>query len=84
MTHWTKCLLQVASLTTLLTTGCGPAYHSYSGCYVNCRYCPPAPLPWSYFEGCPCHGNAASMYLARASEQVAKLPDSDGRAKLGW
>ncbi len=56
-------LICLSSLLTL-TLGCASAYHSYSGCYVDCNYCPPPPLPYSQYDGCVCHSHAASPYLA--------------------
>jgi len=43
--------------------GCAPAYHSYSGCYVDCQYCPPPPLPYTHYDECVCHSCAAQPYL---------------------
>lgn len=38
-----------------LTVGCAPAYHAYrSECScVPYDYCPPAPLPYTTYCGCP-------------------------------
>ncbi|MEI6502756.1 MAG: hypothetical protein WCP21_17240 [Armatimonadota bacterium] len=39
----------------LLCVGCAPAYHSYQ-CDCSCLpygYCPPAPLPYTTYCGCP-------------------------------
>ena len=34
-------------------SGCATAYHQYpSGC-VSYGYCPPAPLPYATYSGCP-------------------------------
>lgn len=43
-----------------LAVGCATAYHSYSGCYVDCQYCAPPPLPYVHYDGCDCHSCAAS------------------------
>ncbi len=45
-----RCL---APLLMTLAAGCAPAYHSYSGCYVDCKYAPP-PLPYVNDHGCVC------------------------------
>jgi len=50
-------------LATLLC-GCAPAYHSYSGRYVDCKYCPPPPLPYTQYDECVCHSCAAAPHVA--------------------
>jgi hypothetical protein len=50
-----------------LAGGCAPAYHSYDGCSVNCRYCPPRPLPYACYDPCVCHSCAVQPYLVRAA-----------------
>jgi len=62
MRHATSSLCWLALLAVI--GGCAPAYHGYSGCYVDCRYCAPPPLPYVHYEGCVCHSCAASNYLA--------------------
>ncbi len=57
-----RCLL--GSLALLFCLGCAPAYHSYSGCRVPCKYCVPAPLPHTHYPGCACHSCAAERHLA--------------------
>ena len=47
----------------LLVIGCAPAYHSYSGCRVNCRYCTPCPLEYSHYCDGQCHSRVASKHL---------------------
>lgn len=47
--------------------GCAPAYHSYSGCRVNCKYCPLCPLPYCQYKECVCHSCAASKYMVTSS-----------------
>jgi hypothetical protein len=56
-----------------LAMGCAPAYHSYSGCYVNCHYCPPPPVAYTCYEASVCHSCVAQPYLhvdSGAAEQV--------------
>jgi len=53
----------LAATILLFVGGCAPAYHDYSGCRVNCRYCPPKPLEYPHYCGCQCHSCAASKYL---------------------
>jgi len=48
----------------VIATGCAPAYFDYSGCQINCRYCPPPPLPYTCYPDCVCHSCAASKYLS--------------------
>jgi len=64
MTNSKTWLRSILPLALTLTAGCAPAYHSYSGCYVDCKYCTPSPLPYTHYEGCVCHSCAASNYLA--------------------
>jgi len=63
----------LAAAFLLFLGGCAPAYHSYSGCRVNCRYCPPCPLAYPHYCGCQCHSCAASKYLV-AESIVSELP----------
>ncbi len=46
-----------------LLGGCAPAYHSYSGCTVDCKYCVPPPLAYTHYSDCVCHSCAASRHL---------------------
>ncbi len=55
-----RCL---ALLLMALAAGCAPAYHSYSGCHVDCQYCTPPPLPYVHYDGCACHSCAAAKHL---------------------
>jgi hypothetical protein len=64
MTVTTKSLYWLLPLVAVLIAGCAPAYHSYSGCNVNCKYCAPPPLPYTHSVGCVCHSCAASEYLS--------------------
>jgi len=59
-----KFMTRLGVLTLTLAMGCASAYHCYSGCRVNCRYCPPPPLPYTGYPGCVCHSCAASRYLS--------------------
>lgn len=53
----------LALVAIVVIGGCAPAYYSYSGCYVDCQYCAPPPLPYVHYDGCVCHSCAASKYL---------------------
>jgi len=53
----------LAAIVLMCVGGCAPAYHSYSGCHIDCRYCPPHPLPFCNYNGCRCHSLPASNYL---------------------
>ena len=55
-------LLGLLSVTGVV--GCASAYHSYSGCQVNCRYCPLPPLPYVSYPPCVCHSSAAMQHLS--------------------
>ncbi len=67
----------ITAACVLLVVGCAPAYHSYSGCRINCRYCPPSPLAYpQYCEG-QCHSCAASEYLV-AENVVSELTFVEG------
>ncbi len=76
---------KIARLSGLLaiavTFGCASAYHDYSECRVNCRYCAPPPLPYTHYDECVCHSCVASRHLSAtvppATEQVA--PGNDER-----
>ena len=81
------CIRCLAPLAMGLAVGCASAYHSYSGCYVDCQYCAPPPLPYTHYEGCVCHSCAASKYLSlqpplvdEASE--TEIGESTGSAQL--
>jgi len=56
-------LCLILSLTAGIGSGCAPAYRCYSGCRVPCKYCPPAPMPYTPYCGCECHSWAAERYL---------------------
>ena len=62
-----------------LTVGCAPAYHSYR-CASNCipyDYCPPAPLPYTMYCGCPTP--VASCY---ANRDALSKPGNDAAVVL--
>jgi hypothetical protein len=63
MNRTIRLLLQFALVAFTSTSGCAPAYHHYSECHVNCRYCAPPALPYMHYDGCVCHSCAASKYL---------------------
>lgn len=48
---------------TAAVAGCASAYHSYSGCCINCKYCTPPPLPYTQYPNCVCHSSVAERYL---------------------
>ena len=54
----------------VLALGCAPAYRSYPGCHVDCRYCPPPALPFVHYDECVCHSCAASEYLVRPTQTI--------------
>ena len=62
-------LSKLIGLSVVLVTplGCAPQYHCYRGCYVDCQYCQPAPLPYQLYDECACHSCVAEMYLAKES-----------------
>ena len=66
----------LALVAIVLIGGCAPAYHSYSGCYVDCKYCAPPPLPYTHYEGCVCHSCAASKYLSLQPQPVLEGVDT--------
>lgn len=66
------------SVAMTVAAGCAPAYHEYSGCCVDCGYCPPPPLPYTQYDECVCHSCAVSNYLTAAPQPVAE--DAPGEA----
>ena len=66
---------------TAISLGCASAYHDYSECRVNCRYCAPSPLQYSHYDDCVCHSCAASEYLSGAvpgqPDQLAPLNNAE-------
>jgi hypothetical protein len=73
-TKWTHYL---ALLLTTLVAGCATAYHCYSGCRIDCRYCPPPPLPYSDYAGCACHSRAVSRYLTVPAQSIQLQTDDE-------
>jgi hypothetical protein len=63
MGYAARLIRRIALIALISTGGCAPAYHDYSECGVNCRYCAPPPLPYTHYDGCVCHSCAASKYL---------------------
>ncbi|MEX0702598.1 MAG: hypothetical protein WD069_10930 [Planctomycetales bacterium] len=67
------------ALTALLAAGgCAPQYHWYrgGGCCVGYGYCPPAPLPYTSYSGCPTP--VASGYAWRQPMgAIATIPAAD-------
>ncbi len=72
-----------------LTLGCASAYHSYR-CASSCipyHYCPPAPLPYTMYCGCPtpvasCNANCAVSSEATSgegTEQTESGPATSGQ-----
>jgi hypothetical protein len=72
------CVVTLGAVTTVF--GCAPAYHSYSDCYVPCRYFAPQPLPYVCYHECVCHSCPASDYLGvlpTIAPDALDVPDSD-------
>lgn len=68
----------LAPAATALLLGCAPAYHSYSGCYVDCHYCPSPPLPYAHYDQCVCHPCVVQSYLHVDAPPAADLaPEAD-------
>lgn len=63
-------------LITVALSGCAPAYHSYSECRVDCKYCAPPPLPFLHYEGCVCHSCVAYQHLH--THATSATLDDDG------
>ena len=76
MNHHTQFIRMVGPAAMLLMVGCAPAYHSYSDCYVNCKYCPPPPLAYRHYDDCVCHSCAAEPYLTRSVSTNQQQADS--------
>ena len=82
----TKPLLKwTAGVWLLCGLGCAPGYHAFSGCWINCRYCPPPPMPYTSYN-CPvCHSSAATQALnaARSAEaEAAQRETSEERPSI--
>ena len=79
MTTLKKLRLALAPLALTLLVGCAPAYHCYSGCHVNCEYCPPPPLAHTQYAGCVCHSPAVAKYLNVRIEPKIQTDGGDDR-----
>ena len=67
-------LLASCAIAAVITqTGCAPAYHSYPGCHVECRYCPPPPIPHVHYPGCVCHSCAALRHINASTPVVSEV-----------
>lgn len=78
-----RLLRLLAPLQITAALGCAPAYHCYSGCYVNCKYCPPPPLPYSSYSDCACHSRPAEPYL-HVETAAANAVDLDNEQESAW
>lgn len=56
----------------VLVSGCAPAYHRYAEGCVECRYCPPSPLPYSHYHVCDCR-----VHLASTSSNLSAKPEGN-------
>lgn len=56
-------VLACAAGLLLSASGCARACHDSQHYCVDCRYCPPPPLPYTYYNECACHSCAASKHL---------------------
>lgn len=59
-------------LLIIVCTGCAPAYRSYPGCHVKCRYCAPRPLPYEQYQPCVCHSAPGDSYLYSAPDRTTQ------------
>ena len=67
---WLRVLLVIAMPWGI---GCAPAYHSYSGCHIDCTCCPPPPLPYVHYEGCQCHSCPVQVYLDGTAQATGPI-----------
>jgi len=68
--------LLLGPLAMILATGCASTYHSYSDCYVDCKYCVPPPLAYTnYDEQCVCHSDAVAKYLLFSQQPIEQKSD---------
>ncbi len=58
-----------ATLGAIMMTGCASTYHSYSSCEIDCQYCDPPPLTYTYYDNCVCHSRQVSGYLESLPHQ---------------
>jgi len=70
MTKVTNPLHWLLPLAMMLLGGCASAYHSYSDCSVDCKYCVPAPLPHANYQDGVCHSDTISPYLPLQPQSV--------------
>ncbi len=78
-----KTLIHFLALLLLVSaTGCAPAYRSYSGCYVNCHYCAPPPMPYVHYDTCTCHSCVASAYVSARETAVEAQNDRQLSGKV--
>ena len=59
-----------------LMAGCAPAYHSYCGTHVPCRYAPPPPLPYQLYASHDCSGPFATKSLPETVPGPAPAPEA--------
>lgn len=69
----------IVSIAVLTTAGCAPAYHTYSGCQVDCRYCAPPALPYTKYPDCDCHSRAAEEVVAATARTAGEETDDEVR-----
>jgi hypothetical protein len=73
-----RSLLGLAPLVlAAITAGCAPAYYSYSGCSIDCGYCPPPPLPYTRYDHCACHACAVQRHLAAGAAAAQPIDTAD-------
>lgn len=60
-------VLACAAGLILSASGCARTCHDGQNYCVDCRYCPPPPLPYTYYNECACHSCAASKHLTNYS-----------------
>lgn len=77
MNPTTKFAWLFATAATALLLGCAPAYRSYSGCYVDCQYCPSPPLPYRHYDQCVCQPCPAQTYLHVDAPATERAPEAD-------
>ena len=71
----------IGLLIITVSFGCASAYHDYTECRVDCRYCVPPPLPFPHYDECVCHSCAASEYLAATALPAVERIDTSDDAK---
>lgn len=77
-----KTLVRILGLMAIvLAAGCAPAYHDYSGCQINCRYCLRPPLAYKYYTDCVCHSCAASNYLSDTQPTTEEVLSPNSRSE---